>query len=141
MGLPCTQIGMVRMLMNCSTGWSRQTFYFNFFKKVAKYEWFTLPIIYVIHTSFTYTIYTYRDSYPWLTALLCLHHHQTSQYHYLFIAVFYSYSYLVNKSIELITLPVIFFRLEGHVTRRNFWIPLWNKGKQPRTFYSDVSPE
>ena len=67
-------------------------------------------------------------AYPWLTALLCLHHHQTSQYHYLFIAVFYSYSYLVNKSIELITLPIIFFRLEGHVTRRNFWIPLWNKG-------------
>ena len=34
----------------------------------------------------------------------------------------------------------VFFRPEGHVTMRNFLTTLRNEGKQPRTFYCDVSP-
>ena len=34
----------------------------------------------------------------------------------------------------------LFFHPEGHMTMRNFLTPLWNEGKQPCTFYSDVSP-
>ena len=52
--------------------WSRQTFYLNFFKKLVQYGRFMLPIICVIHTSFT-TFSTYKDSLSLIDCLLCLH--------------------------------------------------------------------
>ena len=34
-----------------------------------------------------------------------------------------------------------FLHPEGHVTMHNFLMPLWNEGKQPHTFNSEVSPQ
>ena len=34
-----------------------------------------------------------------------------------------------------------FFCPEGHATMRNFLTPLWNEGKQPCTFNSEVNPQ
>ena len=47
-----------------------------------------------------------------------------------------------KHSIEVEKLGIrLLFRPEGHVTMPNFLPSLWNHGKQPRTFNSDISPQ
>ena len=116
-----------------------ENFLSQFFPKSGRirvvYATYYLHHSYIIYTyTFTYNISTYRDS---LYLIDCPTVSASSSDITISLTIyffFYFYSYLINKSIELGTLPIIFFRLEGHVTRRNFLTPLRNEGRQPCTF-------